>query len=424
MYDFARTLLKAPRSITGNGVRDTLAGVSQHLPLTVHEVPSGTPVLDWAVPPEWNVQEAWLAAPDGTRVADWSENPLHLLGYSTPVRARLDLKDVAPHLYSLPDRPTLVPYRTSYYAPDWGFCLADEVRQALPYGEYEVCVDTTLDDAGSLTYGEAFFPGSVDEQILISTHVCHPAMANDNLSGIVVATALGAWISEQPRYWSYRILLAPGTIGSITWLARNRQSTAEIRAGLVVTGLGDSAGFTYKRSRRGSTWTDRVMEHVLSEVDEETRIVDFSPYGYDERQFCSPGFDLPIGRLTRSPHGEYAEYHTSGDDLNFIAPSQLERALVLLQRAVEVWETDRRYVNTHPLGEPNLGRRGLYRQVGGAVDQRSIELGYLWMLNQSDGDHSLLEVARSSGMAYDDLRSASRALLEAGLLKDIGSGAR
>ena len=365
MYDFARTLLNAPRSITGNGVRATLAGVSQHLPLRVQEVPSGTPVLDWTVPPEWNVKEAWLAAPDGTRVADWSRNPLHLVGYSMPMRARLALKELAPRLHSLPDRPRLIPYRTSYYTPTWGFCLSDEVRQTLPDGEYEVCIDATLDDAGSLTYGEAFFPGSVDELILISTHVCHPAMANDNLSGIVVTTALGAWISRQPRHWSYRILFVPGTIGSISWLARNRQQTAGIRAGLVLTGLGDRAGFTYKRSRQGSTWTDRVMEHVLSESEEKTRIVDFSPYGYDERQFCSPGFDLPIGRLTRSPHGEYAEYHTSGDDLDFITPFQLERSLFVLQHAVDIFETDRRYVNTHPFGEPNLGRRAFTAKWGG-----------------------------------------------------------
>ncbi len=423
MYDFARTLINAPRSITGNGVRATLAGVAQHLPLTVHEVPSGTPVLDWTVPPEWNVREAWLDAPDGTRIADWSKNVLHLLGYSMPVRARVDRHDLMPHLYSLPDRPALIPYRTSYYTPAWGFCLSDEVRRRLPDGKYDVYIDATLDDGGSLTYGETFLPGRVDEEILISTHVCHPAMANDNLSGIAAATALGAWISGQPRHWSYRILFVPGTIGSITWLARNKKRTAAIRAGLVLTGLGDRAGLTYKRSRQGSSWTDRVMELVLRETAEETRIIDFSPYGYDERQFCSPGFDLPIGRLTLSPHGEYPEYHTSADDLDFISPTQLGKSLVALRRAVEILETDRRYVNTAPYGEPNLGRRGLYRHVGGAVDEHSVELGYLWMLSQSDGTRSLLEVARTSGIAYDALRRASQALLGAGLLEDVGPGA-
>ena len=422
MYDLARTLVSAPRSITGDGVRATLAGVSEQLPLTIHEVPSGTPVLDWTVPPEWNVREAWLAAPDGTRVVDWSNNPLHLLGYSVPTQGRFDLQSLQPHLYSLPDRPSLIPYRTSYYTPSWGFCLADAQRRTLTDGEYEICIDATSDDAGSLTYGEAFVPGSVEDEVLISTHVCHPAMANDNLSGIVVATGLGAWIAAQPRRWSYRILFVPGTIGSITWLARNRAQTVAIKAGVVLTGLGDRAGFTYKRSRQGSSWTDRVLEYVLSTVDAESRIIDFSPYGYDERQFCSPGFDLPIGRLTRSPPGEYPEYHTSGDNLDFITPTQLGNSLLVLQRAVEIFESDRRYVNTHPYGEPNLGRRGLYRPLGGAIDQKSVELGYLWMLSQSDGTRSVLEVAQTSGVGFDALRDASRALVAAGLLEDVGSG--
>lgn len=424
MHDFARTLVSAPRSITGDGVRATLAGVSEQLPLVIHEVPSGTPVLDWTVPPEWNVREAWLAAPDGTRVVDWSNSPLHLLGYSVPTRGRFDLQALQPHLYSLPDRPSLIPYRTSYYTPSWGFCLADAQRRTLTEGEYEVCIDATFDDAGSLTYGEAFVPGSEANEILISTHVCHPAMANDNLSGIAVAAALGAWIAAEPRRWSYRILFVPGTIGAITWLARNRARTAAIRAGVVLTGLGDRAGFTYKRSRQGSSWTDRVLEYVLREVDAESRIIDFSPYGYDERQFCSPGFDLPIGRLTRSPHGEYPEYHTSADNLDFITPTQLGNSLLVLKRAVEIFESDRRYVNTNPYGEPNLGRRGLYRPVGGAIDQKSVELGYLWMLSQADGTRSVLEVAHKSGVGYDALRDASRALVAAGLLEDAGSGPR
>jgi len=426
MHDFARALVSAPRSITGDGVRATLEGVSKQLPLSIHEVPSGTKVLDWTVPPEWNVREAWLAGPDGTRIADWARNPLHLLGYSIPRQGRFSRRDLQPHLHSLPERPSLIPYRTSYYTPAWGFCLSEDVRRVLPEGDYDVFIDTTLDAAGSLTYGEAFIPGSETDEILITTHVCHPAMANDNLSGIAVATALGESIAQQSRRWSYRLLFIPGTIGSITWLARNLERLAGIRAGLVLTGLGDRAGFTYKRSRQGASWTDRVLEHVLAEANaagEQVRIVDFSPYGYDERQFCSPGFNLPIGRLTRSPHGEYAEYHTSADDLDFITPSQLEKSLAVLQRAVEIFETDRRHLNTSPYGEPNLGRRGLYREVGGTIDRQSVELGYLWMLSQSDGSQSVLDVSRKSGLAYDALQRASQALREAGLLVDIGAGA-
>jgi aminopeptidase-like protein len=418
LYKLVAELYPICRSITGDGVRRTLEIVDRELGgLEVHEVPTGTQVLDWTVPREWNVRDAWVANAAGQRVIDFQATNLHLLGYSVPVRATMPLAELKQHLFTLPDHPDWVPYRTSYYAERWGFCASQRLVDSLPEGDYEVCVDTTLAD-GHLTYGEHLVEGETAEEVLVSCHVCHPSLANDNLSGIAVATRLARRLAEgRPRY-SYRFLFAPGTIGSITWLAGNEDRVGRIRHGLVLACVGDPGGFTYKRSRRGDAEIDRVVAHVLGRSGRPHRVVDFTPYGYDERQFCSPGFDLPVGCLSRTPYAAYPEYHTSADDLELVGPTQLQGSLELCWEVVQVLEANRRYQNLRPKGEPQLGRRGLYGQIGGRSDTEERQLAMLWVLNQSDGGHSLLDVAERSGVPLALLAEVAATLEEAGLLAE------
>jgi aminopeptidase-like protein len=416
MYALMAELYPICRSITGDGVRETLEILRKRIALDVHEVPTGTPVFDWTVPKEWNVRDAYVAAADGRRVIDFKRSNLHLLGYSIPVRQRMPLARLREHLFSRPDFPEVIPYRTSYYRDTWGFCLPHRDLEALPEGEYDVVVDSTL-EAGSLTYGECYIPGDEDDEVLLSCHVCHPSLCNDNLSGIAVLTELAGFLASRPRRYSYRLLLIPGTIGSITWLARNEAHVGRIKHGLVVTGVGDAGPFTYKRSRRGDAEIDRAAAHVLRHAAAAHRVVDFSPYGYDERQYCSPGFDLPVGCFMRTPHGEYREYHTSADNLGFVTPTALEEALRTCQAIVDVLEGNLAYVNQSPKGEPQLGKRGLYRAVGGGLDSASREMAMLWVLNLSDGRHTLLDIAERAGLPFPAVREAATALAEHGLVK-------
>jgi aminopeptidase-like protein len=421
LYKLVAELYPICRSITGDGVRRTLEIVDRELGggLELSEVPSGTPVLDWTVPREWNVRDAWVADASGRRVIDFQASNLHLVSYSVPVRATVGLAELKEHLFTLPDQPDLVPYRTSYYAERWGFCASQRLVDGLGDGDYEVCVDATLAD-GHLTYGERLVQGQTDEEVLVSCHVCHPSLANDNLSGIAVASRLARLLADGPRpRYSYRFLFIPGTIGSITWLARNEDHLDRVRHGLVVSGVGDPGGFTWKRSRRGDTEIDRVVAHVLGRSGRPHQLVDFSPYGYDERQYCSPGFDLPVGRLGRTPFATYPEYHTSADNLDFVGPAQLQESLELCQEIVGVLEANRRYLNLSPKGEPQLGRRGLYGQIGGRSDAEERQMAMLWVLNLSDGDHSLLDVAERSGVPFGLLAEVAAVLEEAGLLAEV-----
>jgi aminopeptidase-like protein len=407
------------RSITGDGVRATLAVVGRELDLEVHEVPTGTEVLDWTVPREWNVRDAWVAGPDGKRVIDFADSNLHLMSYSVPVRATMGLEELRQHLFTLPDQPDWVPYRTSYYAERWGFCASQRLVDGLPDGDYEVCVDTTLAD-GHLTYGEHLVEGQTDEEVLVSCHVCHPSLANDNCSGIAVATRLATMVAaSRPRY-SYRFLFVPGTIGSITWLARNQDRLDRVRHGLVLACVGDPGGLTYKRSRRGDAEIDRVVAHVLERSGRAHRVVDFSPYGYDERQYGSPGFDLPVGCLSRSTYASYPEYHTSADDLDLVRPEHLQDSLATCWEIVQVLEGDRRYLNLFPKGEPQLGRRGLYGSIGGRSDAQERQMAMLWVLNLSDGDHSLLDVAERAGLPFALVAEVAAELEAAGLVGPAG----
>jgi aminopeptidase-like protein len=416
MHALVERLYPLCRSITGDGLRATLDIIGEHLPLQRHEVPTGTRVLDWTVPQEWNIRDAYIADPAGNRVVDFAASSLHVLGYSTPVSATMPLAELRGHLHTLPDHPAWVPYRTSYYRPEWGFCLAQETLDALPDGPYEVRIDSTLAD-GHLSYAEHVVPGRVSDEVIVSCHVCHPSLANDNLAGVAVAVFLARALAGATPWYTYRFLFAPGTIGAITWLARNAERVERVRHGLVLACAGDRGGLTYKRSRRGDAEIDRVMRYVLETSGRPHRITEFTPYGYDERQFCSPGFDLGVGSLTRTPYAGYPEYHTSADNPDFVSPEAMEDTLAVCREAFAVLDRNRRYVNLSPYGEPQLGRRGLYESLGGRSDAKEAQMAMLWVLSLSDGEHGLLDVAERSGLAFGTVAAAADALHGAGLIK-------
>lgn len=408
------------RSLTGDGVRASHDILATWLPLTRIEIPSGTTVFDWTVPLEWSVRSAWLRGPDGHVIVDVRENNLHLVNYSVPFTGRVRLAELQEHLYSLPDRPDSVPYVTSYYTPRWGFCLTDRVRQALPEGEYEVVIDTDL-APGSMTLSECILPGETDREVLLSTYTCHPSMANNELSGPLVAAALyqriRAWRS---RRLTYRFVFAPETIGAIAYLwLRGQHLRQHLDAGYVLTCLGDPGPFTYKRSRRGDSLADRAAQSTLASLA-GARMLPFEPMGSDERQYGSPGFDLPVGSLMRTMYGTYPEYHTSDDDKSLLS-------FEALQGSVDAYEAmcsnlDRggaRWLNRFPYGEPQLGRRGLYPDLTLAGGNVGVASAIFWVLNLSDGEHDLLAVAERSGLPVDVLADAAAKAADAGLLTQV-----
>jgi aminopeptidase-like protein len=416
MIRLCEDLYPIVRSITGDGVRRTLAHIGAHLPLRVTEVPSGTQVFDWVVPDEWNVRAAHVTGPDGRRVVDLADHSLHLVSYSEPVRARMSLEALQPHLNSIPERPDWIPYRTSYYQRTWGFCLTQRARDALVAGDYEVVIDATL-APGHLTFGECVIPGETDEDVLVSTHVCHPSLANDNLSGIAVATALAQRMLERRPRRTHRFLFIPGTIGAITWLATRESLLSRIRGGVVLSGVGDAGPLTYKRSRRGGTSIDRLFERALARTGNGASVEDFSPYGYDERQFCSPGIDLAVGCLMRTPFGRYPQYHTSADSLDTLSAASLEQTVDVCDEVLSDFDRVDRWTNLQPKCEPQLGRRGLYDTLGGENDKKSAQMALLWMLAYSDGAHDTLDIAERSNLPLDLLDRAARRLEAAALLR-------
>jgi aminopeptidase-like protein len=404
------------RSITGAGLRQTLAILQRQVPLTIHEVPSGTPVLDWIVPQEWSIRAAHISRLDGARVVDFAEHNLHILQYSHAVDRIVPIEELRRHLHTLPDAPDWIPYRTSYYRDAWGFCLTHRQLESMTDPAYRVVIDASLAD-GSLSYGELAIRGETEEEALISCHACHPSLANDNLAGIAVATMLARHLARIPQRLTWRFLFIPGTIGSLTWLARNEEIVPRIRHGLVLSCLGDAGAITYKQSRRGDAAIDRIVAHVLRHSGDAHRIRPFIPYGYDERQYCSPGFDLPVGCFMRTPNGAYPEYHTSADNLELMRPASLEDSLTKLKRVAAVIDGDALYRSRNSKGEPQLGRRGLYRTMGGLSDAGHDEMALLWVLNLADGRHSLLDMAERSGLAFAKIRSAADALIAADLLE-------
>jgi aminopeptidase-like protein len=417
LHKHVETLFPICRSITGEGLRETLRYIGRVLPLQVREVPSGTRVLDWTVPPEWTIRDAFIATLGGRRVVDFRRHNLHILQYSMPVDRVVTRQELAAHLYSLPDLPDLIPYRTAYYGDAWGFCVADRDRQALTDDSYHVRIDSTL-APGSLSYGECILPGSSNNEVLFSAHCCHPSLANDNLSSIAVVIELARWLMRAPRRYSYRLLFMPGTIGAIAWLHANRDCVRRIEHGLVLTCLGDPAPISYKRTRSSNAAIDRYAAAVLREEGHAHRVHPFMPTGYDERQYCSPGFNLPVGCLMRSPGGTFPEYHTSADNLDLVQPGALADSLRILQRIVHLIERDEVWRNASPYGEPQLGRRGLYAPIGGELSTQTYDqTTLLWVLNLSDGEHSLFDIAERSGRPFDAVVAAAEALANVGLLQ-------
>lgn len=413
-YSMIRELYPICRSITGQGVRATLDILERRIPLARTEVPTGTRAFDWSVPREWNIDDAWIKDATGRRVVDFKASNLHVVNYSVPVHARMPLRELKPHLHALPAHPDWIPYRTSYYRDSWGFCLTQRQLDALPDGDYEVCIDSRL-EAGALTLAECFVPGDVQDEILIYAHDCHPSTCNDNLSGLSVATLLAQRRARAgTRHFSCRFVFGPATIGSITWLQLNESRVGAIRHGLVLASLGDSGGFTYKRSQRGDAEIDRAAGYVA--VKNGGQVEDFSPYGYDERQFCSPGFNLPVGRLTRTPNGRYPEYHTSADDLEFVSARALGDSLRACEELLSILDSNGRCVNLSPKCEPRLGPRGLLN-LGAGHGPGKFEEAVLWVLNQSNGERDLLSIALRSGLDYGLINGAADALVKAGLLR-------
>ena len=418
IHDLVARLYPICRSITGEGVRETLRILAEQIQLEMSEVPTGTNVFDWTVPNEWNIRDAYVKNASGERIIDFRRSNLHVVNYSVPVRARLSLMELKEHLHTAPEHPDWIPYRTSYYSEDWGFCLRHNQLLELTEGEYEVCIDSTL-EPGHLSYGECYLEGQTADEMLIYCHVCHPSLCNDNLSSIALAVFLARELSRRALRYSYRFLFAPGAIGSITWLRLNEAGLSKIKHGLVLSCLGDAGRSTYKKSRSGDTEIDRAATHMLQHSGRDYEIVDFSPWGHDERQFCSPGFDLPVGCLMRTPHGQFPEYHTSADNLDLVKPEFLADSFAKCLAIIDILESNRRYLNQNPKGEPHLGKRGLYRSIGGGPGGKERELAMLWVLNLADGRHDLLAIAERSGLGYGAIKYAADVLREHDLLREM-----
>lgn len=420
MYALAARLFPICRSITGDGVRETIKILSEFAPFQQREVATGTPALDWEIPNEWNIADAYIADRNGNRIIDFKNSSLHVLNYSTPVCATLSFPELREHIFTLPEQPDLIPYRTSYYQADWGFCMSQNQLLELEEigGDFEVVIRSRL-EPGSLTWAEYTHRGATDDEILLTTHVCHPSLANDNCSGLALLTLFARELRKRKTRYSYRLLVIPGTIGSLAWLAENEQRLDKIKAGLVLTGVGDPNGPTYKRSRQGAAKIDRAVEHVLKHSGGDYKVIDFFPYGYDERQFCSPGFNLPVGLFQRGQFGTYPEYHTSADNLSFISGDRLAESYATILDATDILEHDRTLLNLNPKGEPQLGRRGLYGKIGGTADAWRSQLAMLWVLNLSDGEHSLLDIADRAALPFREIHAAAVLLEDANLAAPV-----
>lgn len=417
MYDFIKRLFPICRSLTGDGVRQTLDIIKEHIPIRIHEVPTGTAVLDWTVPKEWNIRSAYIEDEQGRRIVDFADNNLHVVGYSVPVDKTVTLAELQEHLYSLPDQPDAIPYITSYYKERWGFCLTQRERDALKDGNYRVVIDSDLSD-GSLTYAELIVPGQTQEEIFLSTYVCHPSMANNELSGPAVATWLARWILEQPRRYTYRVIFIPETIGAITYLSRHLETMRQkVKAGFNISCVGDDRAYSYLPSRPGNTYADRVALTIL-----ESRHPDFIKYsfldrGSDERQYNAPGVELPVCCIMRSKYGQYPEYHTSLDNLDLVSPAGLEGAYQVFKDCLSLIEVNHTY-RIKCLGEPQLGKRGLYPTISTKSSWRESR-DMLNFIAYADGHNDLIDISRHINVPVWDLYPIVRKLVDADLLEQI-----
>lgn len=417
MYRFAEELFPICRSITGDGVRKTLRRIREEVPLTIHEIPTGTKVFDWTVPEEWNIDGACIEDTDGGRIVDFTDSNLHVVSYSTPIDITMSLDDLDRKLYVDSRNPDWIPYRTTYYTKDWGFCLADSTRRSMQSDKYRVMIDSRL-EKGRLSYGELLIPGRSNSEILIYSHTCHPSLANDNLSGLAVTTWLAKILLGRPNRYSFRFVWGPGTIGSITWLAINESRLGRVKHALVCSLLGLPGAVHYKKSPSGSCDVDELVMWVLQQRAEKAVYLDFEPYGYDERQFCSPGIQLPTGRLSRLPNDQYPEYHSSADDMSLIKPETMADSLECLEAICDELDSSVYYRNVVAKGEPQLGKRGLYDSLGG-MSPKDKQIIMLWLLNQSDGAHSIQRIARRSGFGSDQVQLVAEQLESAGLLVNM-----
>lgn len=416
MYELCRELFPICRSITGDGFRQSLAILANHLPeLKKIEVPTGTKCFDWEVPKEWNIKDAYIVTPSGNKICDFKQSNLHVVGYSTPVNKIVSLGELQEHLYSLPDQPDAIPYVTSYYRQRWGFCITQNERDNLMPGEYQVVIDSELKE-GSLTYGELIIPGDTDKEIFISSYLCHPSMANNELSGPVVTTFLAKWISElKNRKYTYRIVIIPETIGSITYLSRNYETLKQnVIAGFNVTCVGDERAYSYLPSRHGSTLSDKVALHVLKHMHPDFVSYSFLDRGSDERQYCSPGIDLPVCSVMRTKYGCYPEYHTSLDDLNLVTPAGLLGGYEVLSKIIECLEIDGLLSSTF-LCEPQLGKRGLYPTISTKSSGAQVR-NMMNFLAYCDGSLSSLEIAEKINVPLWELTEIIEKLRKAGVL--------
>ena len=440
MYDMMVKLYPICRSITGDGVRKTLDIISEQVPLEKHEILTGTEVFDWTIPKEWNIRDAYVKKSNGKKIIDFQKSNLHVLNYSVPVHNTVSLSELKDHLFTLPDQPTLIPYRTSYYYENWGFCITHKQFLQLEEDEYEVVIDSTLED-GSLSYGEYFIKGESEDEVLLSCYTCHPSMCNDNLSGVVLLTFLAKHLKNLSLKYSYRFLFIPETIGAIAWMCRNEHNLKKIKHGLVVTCVGDPGILSYKKSRKGNAEIDLTVIDVLKKSGDDYKIMDYKPVGSDERQFCSPGFNLPVGSLQRTMYAP--EYHTSADNTNFVQPKYLADSFSKYFKVILKLEdnfgkfhskndeeelpkidkkNDQVFLNLNPKCEPKLDKLGVYRKIG-AVPRRgkrgNDSLAILWILNFSDGKHSLRHISLRSGIDFKQIKQTAELLHEKKLLKRI-----
>ena len=420
MHRLMSELFPICRSITGNGVRETLNKIRKYIPIEIIEVPTGTKVFDWVVPREWNIRDAYILDENGRKLVDFNENNLHVVSYSVPVDKTISLPELQEHIYSLEEQPNAIPYITSYYKEHWGFCITHNQRSSLKEGNYRVVIDSELKN-GFLTYGELILPGSSEKEFFLSTYICHPSMANNELSGPVVTTMLAIWLASEPRRYTYRIIFIPETIGSITYLSRNLEDMKRNTvAGFNVTCIGDERAYSFLPSRNGATLADRVALNILNFKHPRFIYYSFLERGSDERQYCSPGVDLPVASIMRSKYRAYPEYHTSLDNLDFVTPLGLQGGYTVLRDCLELLERNRIYQATC-LGEPQLGPRGLYPSLGTKNPQQEVT-DILNFLAYADGANDLIEISNIIQVPAWRLYGVVDKLLAAGLIveKSIG----